>query len=279
MPGSSEDIIKRIESISKRKLNEGFGFVYVPDLVALGSVIHDFENPDLLMVGESDPRYGEIAESLYRKIIKNNAPSVRMSLAECEVAKISLNAYVTMKISFANFIGNVAQKLNCNPSNITRAIGLDRRISPHYIKSGLPFGGTCFPRDTWAFMKMSEDLGLNASHIKASQEINERQHEILYDQVSAYRDKKIGIMGLSFKPGTEVTSESSGYILYNKLKKLKYKVRAFDPLVKADYTGLPQLENFVKSSEVIVLTHNNQKILEKICLDGIIVINPWDLKV
>jgi UDPglucose 6-dehydrogenase len=179
MPGSHKKIIDRIEELSGKKLNQDFGFVYVPDLVALGSVIKDFENPDLLILGESHNKYGDIAENIYTKIIKNEAPIKRMSLIEGEITKVSLNAYITMKISFANFIGNISEKYNCNPNNITTALGFDRRISPHFIKSGLSFGGTCFPRDTWAFIKMSDELGLDAKHIKATQEINDFQNENL----------------------------------------------------------------------------------------------------
>jgi len=183
MPGTHNNLIKKIEDETNKKLNKDFGYVYIPDLVALGNVIKDFENPDLLIMGESDKKCGDIASTIYSKIIKNNSPIVRMSLIESEITKVSLNAYITMKISFANFIGNVSDKFNCNPSNITKALGFDKRISPYYIKSGLPFGGTCFPRDTWAFIKMSENVGLDALHIKATQKINDDQFNILYSKL------------------------------------------------------------------------------------------------
>lgn len=208
MPGSHKSIINLIETNTDRKLNQNFGVVYIPDLVALGTVIKDFENPDVIILGESDSKYGEIAEKIYSKILKNNPPIIKMSLIDAEITKVSLNAYITMKISFANFIGNVSEKFGANHSNITKALGYDRRISPYYIKSGLSFGGTCFPRDTWAFIKMSENVGLDAVHIKSSQIINENQNKYLYDKVKNYRDKKIGIYGLSFKPNTYVTTES-----------------------------------------------------------------------
>jgi UDPglucose 6-dehydrogenase len=183
MPGTHKDIIDLIEFNSGRKLNNGFGLLYIPDLVALGSVIYDFENPDVIIMGQSNEKYGNIGEIIYQKIIKNGAPIVKMSLIEGEITKVSLNAYVTMKISFANFIGNISEKFNCNPNNITKALGHDKRISPHYIKSGLSFGGTCFPRDTWAFIKMSENIGLDAIHIKATQKINEIQNQNLINSV------------------------------------------------------------------------------------------------
>jgi UDPglucose 6-dehydrogenase len=280
MPGTHKKIIDLIELNSGRKINEGFGLLYIPDLVALGSVIYDFENPDLLILGESDKKYGDIGEIIYKKIIKNNAPIVRMSLIEGEISKVSLNAYITMKISFANFIGNVSEKFSCNPNNITKALGYDRRISPYYIKSGLSFGGTCFPRDTWAFIKMSEQLGLDAVHIKATQTINEQQNKYLFDKVSNFKDKKIGIFGLSFKPNTSVTTESAGDILYSKLKSENYEVYGCDKLVKTDF-NYTNINDFIKKCDVLVLIHDDKEIISK-NIENIktkILINPWNIAI
>ena len=277
MPETHKEIINKIEGSSGRTLNNGFGLVYVPDLVALGSVIKDFENPDLVIVGESDSKYGDIVETVYKKIVKNNAPFVRMSLLEGEITKVSLNAYITMKISFANFIGNIADTYNCNPHNITKALGYDKRISPYYIKSGLSFGGTCFPRDTWAFMKMSENIGLDAVHIKATQTINELQNEILFQKVCIHNNKKIGIIGLSFKPDTSVTTESAGYFLYNKLKKENYNVIGFDRLVETDY--MDNLNKFVETCDVLVIIHNDKSLYKNIIFENKTVINPWGIDI
>jgi UDPglucose 6-dehydrogenase len=271
MPGSHDEIVKMIESSTGRKLNQGFGVVYIPDLVALGCVIKDFENPDVIIMGESDSKYGDVAEKIYSKILKNNPPIVRMSLVEAEITKVSLNAYITMKISFANFIGNVSEKFNANPHNITKALGYDKRISPYYIKSGLSFGGTCFPRDTWAFIKMSENIGLDAVHIKATQEINENQNTLLYNKVKKYTKKKIGIYGLSFKPNTYVTTESPGNILYERLLSEGYDVVFYDKLIISEYTN--RLDLFLKDCDILVITHD-VKDLPEIGKNKVI-INPW----
>jgi UDPglucose 6-dehydrogenase len=273
MPTSCEKFISKIEELSNRKLNNGFGFAYVPDLVALGSVVKDFENPDVLILGKSDNKYGDVVEKIYSQIIKNNAPVIKMSLLEAEITKISLNAYITMKISFANFLGNITEKLNCNSDNITKALGCDKRISPYYIKNGLAFGGTCFPRDTHAFIRFSESLGLNALHIKATQIINNEQNELLYQKVIQYKNKTIGIYGLSFKPNTTVTTESPGYILYKRLLLEKYKVNAYDPLKNYGV----DFEDFIRGSDVIVLTHNNKNLINNLMLENKIVIDPWRL--
>lgn len=275
MPGSHKKIISLIESNTGRKLNNGFGVVYIPDLVALGSVINDFENPDVIIMGESDPKYGDIAEKIYSKILKNNPPIVKMSLIDAEITKVSLNAYITMKISFANFIGNVSEKFGANPTNITKALGYDKRISPYYIKSGLSFGGTCFPRDTWAFIKMSENVGLDAIHIKSTQIINENQNIYLYNKVKNYKDKKIGIYGLSFKPNTYVTTESPGNILYERLLSEGYDVVFYDKLIVSEYTN--KFDLFINNSDIIVITHNTND-FNGVDLKNKILINPWGVK-
>jgi UDPglucose 6-dehydrogenase len=272
MPGSHKEIIKLIEERTNKKLNNGFGVVYIPDLVALGTVVKDFENPDVLIIGESDIKYGDIAEKIYSKILKNNPNIVRMSLIEAEITKVSLNAYITMKISFANFIGNISEKFNANPNNITKALGYDKRISPFYIKSGLAFGGTCFPRDTWAFIKMSENIGLDAIHIKSTQTINENQNIGLYGKVKQYTNNKIGIYGLSFKPNTYVTTESPGNILYERLISEGYDVIFYDKLIFSEYNN--NLDRFINDSEIIVITHDTNDFINKE-LKNKIIINPW----
>ncbi len=279
MPGTHKDIIDLIEFNSGRKLNNGFGLLYIPDLVALGSVIYDFENPDVIIMGQSNEKYGNIGEIIYQKIIKNGAPIVKMSLIEGEITKVSLNAYVTMKISFANFIGNISEKFNCNPNNITKALGHDKRISPHYIKSGLSFGGTCFPRDTWAFIKMSENIGLDAIHIKATQKINEIQNQNLINSVLKFKDKKIGVFGLSFKPKTSITTESAGNILYEFLKKNDYLVYGCDELVQTDF-DFTKFKEFIELCDVIILIHNNNLINQySKTLKTKILINPWTIEI
>ena len=166
------------------------------------------------------------------------------------------------------------------PNNITKALGYDKRISPLYIKSGLPFGGTCFPRDTWAFIKMSENIGLDAVHIKATQKINEQQNQFLLEKLLIFKDKKIGILGLSFKPNTSVTTESSGNFLYEYLKNNNYKVYGCDELVTTDF-NYSNISEFIDKCEVIVITHDNKKILSEVMdkLKTKIVINPWNIEI
>jgi len=127
---------------------------YNPEFIRLSSIIEDMKNPDFVLIGEEDKESGDIIEAIYRKILNylpRKTPVKRMSLKSAELAKISLNSYITMKISFANTIGRIAKKIGANATQILEAIGTDKRIGPKYFKHGGAYGGPCFPRDNIAF--------------------------------------------------------------------------------------------------------------------------------
>ena len=268
VPGSIENsFIPLIEKLSGRKLNEGFGICYDPDFVALGNVVKDFQNPDMVIIGESDHKAGETLEILHSKILENSAPVCRMSLASGEIAKVCLNAFITTKISFANLIGNICSKFpGANPDNITDALGHDKRISPYYFKAGLSYGGTCFPRDTWALSYVLKSKSLKTTMMDACEEINKSRDAGLLDAaLIAANDagaKRVGILGLAFKPGTPVIVESPGIKLVQGLIDKGLKVVAYDPLAlpsarevlgdKIDYAA--SARECLDSSDVCVLT-------------------------
>ena len=236
MPTSTEErLIPIIEKYSKKKLNVDFGVCYIPDFVALGNVIKDFLNPDLVVIGESNKFAGNRAKSIYKQMCENNPSISRMSIISAEIAKVSLNAYITMKISFANMLGNICEKIpNSEVDLITKSIGADKRISPFYFHAGLSYGGTCFPRDTRAFIVFSEKFGYNAKLIKTIEKINEFQHRNLLEHVlteaSSINTKKIAILGLTFKPNTSVIIESPAIRLIEKLIEYNLEIIVYDKL-------------------------------------------------
>jgi UDPglucose 6-dehydrogenase len=245
MPGEIRDnLIPMIEELTGRELNKGFGFSYVPDVVKLGSVIKDFENPDVVIVGSSDDLSGKITRDLYDKFPKNNPPVVEMTLEEAEISKVTLNAYLVSKISFANFISNICESVdNVNVDNITNAIGHHKPIGHLFLKGGLSFGGTCFPRDTKAFIKFSESVGHNASHIIATDDINKKQDLNLSKIVNTIDKESISVLGLSFKPNTPVLTESPSIKLVKQLLIKGKNVNVYDSLciddVKDEFSGWP----------------------------------------
>jgi len=134
-PGTvDEKLIPLIESVSGKKLNTDFGVCYNPEFIALGSVITDFLNPDIVLIGESDKSAGDKLEDVYSIVCENKPYVARMSIISSEIAKISLNSYITMKISFANTLANICEALpGANIDDITRALGADKRVSPYYF--------------------------------------------------------------------------------------------------------------------------------------------------
>lgn len=213
-PGTTtEQLIPLVEELSGRKLHDGFGVCYNPEFVALGSVISDFLKPDMVLIGECDDRAGGAVASLYRAVCENTPYVARMSIVSAEIAKISLNAFVTMKISFANTLAAISEAIpGADGDAITRALGADRRIAPHALKGGLPFGGPCFPRDNRAFAAFAECHGVDARLAKATDDVNlarERQIvRLVEQQLSTANEHSVSILGLAYKAGTPVIDES-----------------------------------------------------------------------
>lgn len=263
MPGSIEgSFIPLVENLSGRKLHRGFEFAFCPDFVALGRVMDDFRNPDLLLIGESRTEVGRMVETLHLKMCRNSPPVKRMSLSGAELAKVALNAYITMKISFANTLANLAEKTpGADIDAITGAIGLDRRISPYYLKGGLSFGGTCFPRDTRAFRRVAERAGVPSFLMDAVELVNKYQDQHLLDATKSLLDGvsgRVAILGLAFKPGTPVIVESPGIKLAMALLDSGVTISLYDRLAG------PALERlFAKNSFVRLATSASD------CLDSV----------
>jgi UDPglucose 6-dehydrogenase len=236
-PGTTEKrLIPLIESVSGMKLNTDFGVCYNPEFIALGNVIRDFLNPDMVLIGESHTKWGDRLQQAYEKACENKPYIARMSLVSAEVTKISLNAYVTMKISFANTLANICERIpGANIDHITSALGSDRRIGPSYLKGGLSFGGPCFPRDNRAFAAFAADHGVDAKLAKTTDQVNQDQVRTIVEKVLELVHKKkasaVSILGLAYKPDTPVIEESPSIkIIQELLKKEDIRVAVYDPL-------------------------------------------------
>ena len=290
MPTSINDnFIPLIESLTNWKINEDFGFCYVPDFVAIGQVIHDFENPDFLLIGQSNSFFGDIVSNLYASIIRNDAKIINLTISEAEICKVALNAYITTKISFANYLGVLCEKLdpNINVDRVTNTIGIDKRIGIKYFKSGASYGGTCFPRDTWAFMKISKNLGLTAYQMEANEKINNLTDEVVLNKILQQKIKKIGLIGLGFKPGTSVVTEGLAIKLSKLLSGKGYELYSYDLLpdsfenMSKEYDGdsieaCDSLQEIGNKVDLIVLCNNDLNYSE-IKNYNKNIIDPWRL--
>jgi UDPglucose 6-dehydrogenase len=233
MPGSTGGEIQRtLERASGREVGDSLGLCYNPEFIALGTVIRDMLYPDMVLIGESDKKGGDVLEKIYRSFCKNHPPIQRMNLINAELTKLALNTYVTTKISYANMLGAICDALpDSDVDVVTNAIGLDSRIGKKYLKAAVAFGGPCFPRDNVAFCSMAADLEVPASLALATQQINDFQLSRLEKLINQYgKGKRVAIFGLSYKPGTSVVEESPGIKLASYLIDNGYEVAVFDPL-------------------------------------------------
>ncbi len=234
LPGSSEfGILPILERESGKRCGDDFGFCYGPEFIALGSVIRDFLKPDFVLVGESDSRAGDLLAGLYENICENQPPVARMSLINAELTKISINTFVTMKITFANMLAAMCEQLpGGDIDQVTAGLGLDSRIGPRYLKGALGYGGPCFPRDNLALAYFARQLDQSAPLADATDEFNRKIVDRLAERIMAHSKdgSVVAILGVAYKPDTGVVEESQGLQLAGRLAATGLKVMVYDPL-------------------------------------------------
>jgi UDPglucose 6-dehydrogenase len=291
MPGSSRnEIIPALERASCKDSGTGFGYCYSPTLIALGSVIRNFLNPDLIMIGQSDPRSGEMLESFYRTVVGCHPTIHRVNTAEAELAKISINTFVTTKISFANMLGMVADGLgNVNVDRVTEILGSDSRIGPKYLRAGASYGGPCFPRDNRAFSRAAELVGVDTDIPQATDRTNRKHITNVVQRVKAVLGGArgpVGIVGLAYKLDTDVVEEAMGIHVALSLANEGYTVLVYDPLAGASARNAlgstvsyaASLEDCIAPSRCVIITNPYYSLasesIRRIMMDRI-VIDCW----
>jgi len=189
-------------------------------------------NPDMILIGESDPRSGELLEGLYKGVCDSNPRIQRMNFVNAELTKLSVNTFVTTKISYANMLAQVCERLpGADADVVTSAIGCDSRIGQKYLKGALGYGGPCFPRDNVAFSALARATGAPALLAEATDQLNRRQVPRLTEIVRSRLPDggTVGVLGLSYKPDTEVIEESQGLELAKYLASIGFQVVVYDP--------------------------------------------------
>jgi UDPglucose 6-dehydrogenase len=233
MPGSTGGPVRSmLERASGKCMGRDFGLCYNPEFIALGSVIHDFMNPDFLLIGEPDPRSGDILESIYTNVCENTPAVARMNFVNAEITKLAVNTYMTTKISFANMLARLCERLpEANVDVVTTALGRDSRIGSKYLKGAVSYGGPCFPRDNLALATLARQLGVPADLAQVTDQFNRVQVTWLADLVQNHSPEggSVGILGLTYKPNTDVVEEAVGFLLARELASRGVSVVAYDP--------------------------------------------------
>lgn len=290
MPQSMGKIRVLLEELSGKKCIKDFGLCYNPEFIALGSVIYNLLNPDFILIGESDKKAGGILQKFYIRYCDKKTNIARMNFVNAELAKISVNTFITTKISYANMLAEICEKLpGGNVDVVTETIGLDSRIGRKYLKGGLAFGGPCFPRDNVAFISLAKNLKSSFAIADSTHKTNTRQNERLIEIVMKYINKKsqVGILGLSYKPFTDVIEQSSGLILAQYLIDKNIIVNLHDPMALINAKKvlgekglyIDNLKKCIEKSQVLVIATDwpQYRVIKKEWFKGEskIIIDPW----
>jgi UDPglucose 6-dehydrogenase len=234
LPGSTGGPIREtLERTSGKQAGSDFGLCYSPEFIALGSVIHDFLNPDFILVGESDPQSGKALNEFYQTVCENHPHIARMNFTNAELSKLAVNTFVTTKIAYANMLARICQNLPGGDVDVvTAAIGHDTRIGAKYLKGGMGYGGPCFPRDNKALGRLARDLGVQAGLAEMTDAENRAEVARLAEFVRRHAPAgtRIGVLGLSYKPDTEVIEESQSLQLVRALVEGGSEVLVYDPM-------------------------------------------------
>ncbi len=234
LPGATRfGLLPILEKESGKKCGTDFGLCYSPEFIALGSVIRDFLNPDFTLVGEFDERSGKELEEFYSQIMFGSAPCKRMSLENAELTKISVNTFVTTKITFANMLADLCERIpGGNVDIVTDALGTDSRIGRKYLTGALGYGGPCFPRDNVALSYMARTLNSCADIAETTDRVNRSMADTITEKLRPIiqKGKTVAILGLAYKPSSHVVEESQGVYLGKTLSEAGARVVAYDPL-------------------------------------------------
>ena len=210
---------------------ENVGYASNPEFTAEGTAVHDFLEPDRIVIGAFDPADGDVIESLHEGI---DAPIVRCDVPSAEMVKLAANAALVTRISFINEIANVCEATGADVTTVAQGIGLDRRIGPSFLRAGIGFGGSCFPKDSLALKQLAANSGYNFQLLNAVIEVNELQKPRvigkLERRIGPLRGKRIALLGLAFKPGTDDMREAPSLVLAGRLLSEGAEVTAWDPI-------------------------------------------------
>ncbi len=219
-----------------------FDVVSNPEFLREGTAVQDTLEPDRIVVGVSSPRAREVMERVYRPF---QSPVIYTDTRSAELIKHASNSFLAMKITFINAVATICEMAGGNVEEVARGMGMDPRIGPAFLRAGIGYGGSCFPKDVDAFASIADKLGYPLGILKEVQRINQDQRarfvKRIEEELWVLKDKKIGVLGLSFKPDTDDVRESPAIDIANRLAAKGAKVRAYDPV--ATEKARPQLHD------------------------------------
>jgi UDPglucose 6-dehydrogenase len=246
------------------QVETNFGVASNPEFLREGAAIDDFMRPDRVVVGSNEPDAIAIMKDLYRPLYLIETPVVITSLEAAELIKYAANAFLATKITFINEIANLCDAIGCDVHDVAKGMGMDNRIGRKFLHPGPGYGGSCFPKDTRAFTKVGDKYGVETSVVDAVIEANEYQRLAMIPKIEKlvgdFKDKQIGVLGLSFKPETDDMRESPATDIIKEMQKRGAKICAFDPVAMEEAKHyLPDIDyaeneyDAIKDADILVI--------------------------
>ncbi len=267
--GTADQVWDIITHASKGKYE--FDVVSNPEFLREGAAIKDFLNPDRVVLGVSSERAKEIMEKIYRPIARAGRPVMVTDIRSAELIKYASNAFLAVKITFANEMANFCELSGANIKEVAKGMGADSRIGSRFLYAGIGYGGSCFPKDVQALMETGKEYDFDFSIISAADKVNDMQKlrpiELLKKQYKSLKGKTIAIWGLSFKPRTDDVREAPARYIIEALLKAGAKVKAFDPVA---------MENFKLSFPDKRVKYTEHAYDAALGADALVVCTEWD---
>jgi UDPglucose 6-dehydrogenase len=238
-----------IKRVFAERGKSGFAYVSCPEFLKEGSALQDFLEPDRVVVGDDGGWAGDAVAALYEPL---GAPLVRTDVASAEMVKLAANAFLATKISFINEIANVCEETGADVVEVAKGMGLDRRIGSHFLKPGIGFGGSCFPKDVSALKQLAGNSGYHFQLLTAVIEVNELQKRRVVGKLQKHLGslvgRRIALLGLAFKANTDDMREASSLVLSARLQADGAHVSAYDPVAEDEARKLMTGVEFADSA-------------------------------
>ena len=231
VPVGTADMVTKI---IKEQTDVEFDVVSNPEFLKQGAAVDDFLKPDRVVIGSNSQRASEIMQELYAPFLRTGNPVIMMDVKSAEMTKYAANSFLAVKISYANEIANICEKVGANAEMVRIGMCADKRIGSQFLFPGLGYGGSCFPKDVKALTKTAVDNNCDYSLLKAADDINKRQRKLFIDKIvnvfgEDLSGKTIAVWGLAFKPKTNDMREAPAITIINDLLQRGAKVQAYDP--------------------------------------------------
>ncbi|MBN2215321.1 MAG: UDP-glucose/GDP-mannose dehydrogenase family protein [Bacteroidales bacterium] len=302
--GTFEKIKETVVSeLNRRDKKIEFDVASNPEFLKEGDAVNDFLKPDRIIIGVESERSEKVLRKLFKPFLLNGHPLIVMDIPSAELSKYAANAMLATRISFMNDIANICEIVGADVNLVRKGIGSDPRIGEKFIYAGIGYGGSCFPKDVRALIKTADEKGYSMEIIKAVENVNNKQKEILFNKIYKYFNQELkgrtfGIWGLSFKPNTDDMREAPSVVLIRKLLEHGALVKAYDPAATEEakriigdsiayfndmYEAVIDVDALVLVTEWPEFRIPNFNVLKKLMKDKVIfdgrnIFDPYELK-